>query len=204
MENNNGNNNNNMSYEEKLSKFLEEMKKIGNIHISEDVPDFSKMAEKNKNDSFFDMVSKYGMNKVKEAEEFVKKMKSDVEKGFGAAAEKKYGSYTVNQPETTEETVQEQVNEPIVEEETVAEPECCKEPEQVKAPSRDDIVGMIYKGYSNKTENTEKFERLIIEFTANCADYEKERIRRIFEAAVNAEKETAFRAGFDAAKELYK
>ena len=115
MENNN---NNNMTPEEKFSKLLEEMKKLGNIKLSEEFTDAAKGHEKPESDDFFEMMSKLGKNKVKEAEQFVKKMKESVT----GVKEKEECQKQAEQPQS------EQV-----------QPEQ-KEPEIKKSPDKNDLL----------------------------------------------------------------
>ena len=69
-------NNNNMTPEEKFNKLLEEMKKLGNISLAEDFIKSEANKVPENTDDLFNMMSKFGKERIKEAGEFVKKMKN--------------------------------------------------------------------------------------------------------------------------------
>ena len=177
MENNN---NNNMTPEEKFSKLLEEMKKLGNIKLSEEFTDAAKGPEKPESEDFFEMMSKLGKNKVKEAEQFVKKMKESVT----GVKEKEECQKQAEQPQS------EQV-----------QPEQ-KEPEIKKSPDKNDLLEALYNEYRS-SENS-KVKSLVNELTVKTTDDEQLGICCCIEKAAEAETKAAFIAGFEAAKELLK
>lgn len=165
--------NNNMSNEEKLRKLMEEMKKLGNIDLSEDVPKAAAQSCDEKAEDIIDIVSKIGMNKFKEVEQLVKKMKDGADS----------------------------ISAPVFTQKQETEPE--KEPEKKKSPTKDDMVGLLYKEYGGISEDT-GIDKLLTELAVCSTDAEKFAIISKLKKAAGDEAEKAFRAGFDAAKELLK
>ena len=64
--------NNNMSNEEKLAKFLEEIRKLGNIRMDGETPSMEKKTIDQQAEEVFEAMSKIGLSKVREAEKMVK------------------------------------------------------------------------------------------------------------------------------------
>lgn len=64
--------NNNMSNEEKLARFLEEIRKLGNIRMDGEQPSVEKKSIDKQAEEVFDAVSRIGMSKVREAAKAVK------------------------------------------------------------------------------------------------------------------------------------
>lgn len=66
-----------MSNEEKLAKFLEEIRKLGNIRMDGEQPSMEKKSIDRQAEEVFEAMSKIGVSKVREAAKFVKDLQEE-------------------------------------------------------------------------------------------------------------------------------